>query len=112
MTRVPHFDYPFRFSTASAHAVEVEQDSVEDIIDCIQTSLLTNKGDRIELPEFGISNPLFELQPLNLDDLYADVTDQEPRALVILSQQSDAVDALKAIVTMTLHNEQPTIGGT
>jgi hypothetical protein len=111
MTHVPHFDYPFRFSAASKHAVEVEQDSVEEIIDCIQTTLLTNKGDRIELPDFGITNPLFEVQPLHLDDLYADVTDQEPRALIVLSQQPDAEDALTAIVTMTLNNEQPTIGG-
>jgi len=110
MSDVPHFDYPFRFGKSN-HAVEIEQDSIEDIEVCIATIIMTNHGDRVELPEFGTNSLLFQIQPLPIDQLYSDITDQEPRALMVISQQPDPLDYLTALVTVTVENLQP-IGGT
>lgn len=109
--RTPHFDYPFRFGY-TGHAVETEQNSIEDIQNCVTSILLTNKGDRVELPDFGIDSPIFGVQPLQLDEIYSHITDQEPRSLVLLSTATDPVDSLKAIITVALQNDEPTIGGT
>jgi hypothetical protein len=99
VTNIPHFDFPFRFSP-NAHAAVVEQDSVAEIESCLMTILLTEEGQRIELPEFGIESPLFRLQPLPLDGILNAILDQEPRATVTFSQQPDPIDYLTALVTL------------
>lgn len=109
MTDIPHFDYPFRFNS-NYHAVVVEQDSIEDVESCLATALLTEVGDRIELPEFGINSPLFGLQPLDLNRLYTSLVDQEPRALMALAQHPDPLDYLTALVEIDLQTSNPTIG--
>lgn len=101
MNRIPHFDYPFRFSS-QGHAVVVEQDSIEDIENCLLAIIKTEVGQRIELPQFGIQSPLFSLQPIPLDPIYNAVTDQEPRAIMVISQRPDPLDYLRALVEVDL----------
>lgn len=109
--RVPHFDYPFHFGY-TGHASVVEQDSAQEITTCITTCLLTNKGDRIELPTFGIDPLIFDRQPLPLDRLYSDIVEQEPRALMALSQSPDPTNMLTDLINIVVQNQQPAIGGT
>lgn len=109
MTDVPHLDYPFRLS-ASGHALVNEQDSIEDIESCLQTILLTERGARIELPEFGIDSPLFGRQPLALEALYQTLVEQEPRALAIISQSPDPRNYLTALIEIDVSAVNPTIG--
>jgi len=109
MINIPHFDYPFRLN-ADGHVVVVEQDSSDEIESCLISPLTTEKGQRIELPKYGIDSMLFELQPLPLDRLLNTIIDQEPRAVTILSQQPDKVDYLTALVEVDLISNQPPIG--
>ena len=112
MTNIPHFDYPFRLRL-DGHAAVCEQDSIEDIESCLASVLLTEQGQRVELPEWGITSPLFDLQPLDLQSIYDDITEQEPRALVSIAQQTSPVDYLTALVEVDLKQQQPpTIGET
>jgi hypothetical protein len=109
MARIPHFDYPFRL-TAQGHPVVVEQDAIEEIESCLAVILITEEGQRIELPEFGIESLLFKRQPVPVDDIYNAITDQEPRAAVVLSQQPDPLDYLTALVEVDVKAQNPPIG--
>lgn len=109
MADTPHFDHPFRL-TPAGHAVTVEQDSIEEIESCLVAILLTERGERIELSDFGSDSLLFKLQPLKVEDLYSTLSEQEPRALPVISQAVDPVRYLSALVEIDVTAANPTIG--
>lgn len=76
----PHFAVPFRAENGSV--AQVEQDSVEDIEDCVEAVLRTPEGSRVEVPDFGIPDATFEqLGPdLSAKTYLAAVDEWEPRA--------------------------------
>lgn len=101
---VPHFDLPFRLS--GLHAVEVDQDSIEDITNCVEAVIRTFKGARIELPDFGIDDPTFSLQPLAVQDVVQAVLDQEPRASLLISQHPDQFNQTITDVLVRVSTEE------
>jgi hypothetical protein len=111
MTNIPHFDYPFQFGY-TGHAVVNEQSSIEDVESCLVTLLHTTIGQRVELPEFGIDPMLFELQPLETDDIEAAIVEYEPRAVTTLASQPSPLDYLTALVNIDFENQPPTGGST
>ena len=58
----------------------VEQDSNEDVANCVEAIVRTRPGDRDELPAFGIADPLFQQVPIDTDLLVDQVEEWEPRA--------------------------------
>jgi phage baseplate assembly protein W len=85
VTEIPHFSLPFRFATPQV-AVS-EQDSIDEIADCVLAILLTPAGMRIELPEFGIVDPTFQQMPVDLAAISDAVDAWEPRAATVLSDE-------------------------
>lgn len=94
---IPHFDFPFRF--VSGHAAVADQDSTEDVTNCVEAIMLTPVGSRIEMPDFGIPDPTFQLQPLDFSTIIEAVLENEPRASVVFDQSPDKFDRLIARVT-------------
>jgi len=94
----PHFNYPFKFATRGGdhHAGAVEQDTIEDVINCIIESIIVQTGTRVEAPTFGVPDQVFELQPLNLDLIIRSIELWEDRANQIMTQNVDDKDALIA----------------
>ena len=88
----PHFDFPFQLSSAGAKVVE--QDTIDDIADCVVVTLLTHVGWRDEVPSFGVPDFAMRKQPLNADNIDQILSSQEPRALFIVNEQMDQVDHL------------------
>jgi phage baseplate assembly protein W len=76
----PHFAMPF--SASNGVVAQVEQDSVEEIEDCVEAVLRTPQGSRVEEPEFGIPDASFEqLGPNPSAEAYlAALAEWEPRA--------------------------------
>jgi hypothetical protein len=99
VTDVPHFSLPFRFATPAA-AVS-EQDSVDEIGDCVMAVLLCPIGFRVELPPFGSPDPTFERE-IDLDAMAAAIETWEPRAATYLTEYPDALDELVAHVELRL----------
>jgi hypothetical protein len=97
MTDVPHFSFPFRFVNPSA--ATTEQDSLDEIADCVYAILVCPAGFRIELPLFGLTDQTFAMPQPDLDDIRGAIDTWEPRALLTLTQQQDQLDALIADVT-------------
>jgi phage baseplate assembly protein W len=88
----PHFDIPFRFEGAAAPTVE--QDSYEDVANCVETIIRTPLGFRANTPNFGLPNVLFDVQPIVTDDVTAMIAAQEPRSVLLFTETRDLVDAL------------------
>jgi len=57
MTVIPHLALPLR--VIDGHLATVEQDSEADILQCVRVVLLTPRGARDELPEFGVPDQAF-----------------------------------------------------
>ena len=89
MPDIPHFSFPFSFSGSNLHAREVEQDSIDDITSCIAAVVVTEIGQRYELPDFGVADPTFIEGGMDPDDLLEVVAEWEPRAILGLEENWD-----------------------
>jgi len=89
----PHFDMPFRMTGSGSFAV-VEQDSEKDVMNCIEAILRTQIGSRFYVPNFGIEDPTFEVQPIDTIGIQQQILRNEPRAATTIKQSLDIVDKL------------------
>lgn len=81
----PKLAYPFRLSATGRHACIVEADSEDDIMGCLEVLLLTEKGSRSEVPEYGIADQVFRQGGISRDEILAAIRMWEARAEVVLS---------------------------
>lgn len=86
---IPHFDLPFRFGNTSI--VTVEQDSPEDVANCVEAIARTIIGERDDSPDFGIDDLTFSNQPLDTELLTAQILQQEPRATIVIREEPDFI---------------------
>ncbi len=96
MTLVPHFSLPFRFATP--YAAVSEQDSLDEISDCVYAVLVCPYGFRVELPTFGLPDPTFSVPAPDLDEIRDVIDLWEPRASALVATYPDLVDELIAHV--------------
>jgi phage baseplate assembly protein W len=87
---VPHFSLPLRYVNGSAQVNE--QDSNDDVADCVYAVCVTNPGDRAELPDFGLVDPAFGQEPLNASAVQNQIAQWEPRAPVLIEMAPDRYD--------------------
>ncbi|MGZ4530799.1 MAG: hypothetical protein ACXVXP_00435 [Mycobacteriaceae bacterium] len=88
---IPHFSLPLRYTSGSAQVNE--QDSLDDIADCVYAVCVTNPGDRDELPDFGLLDLTFDQEPLPLAAAVNQITTWEPRAQILINAAPDRFDA-------------------
>lgn len=81
--KTPHIDMPFRIAGSSV--AQMEQNSSQDIEQCVLACLKTKRGSRVDAPEYGIPDPTFgPLTPeVNVDELLTAVEEVEPRVTLI-----------------------------
>jgi phage baseplate assembly protein W len=77
---VPKISFPFRMVSSGKNAVYVEQDSDEEVMDCVEVLLRTEVGSREEIPEFGLPDQAFRLGGVDIQVVLASVNRWEPRA--------------------------------
>jgi phage baseplate assembly protein W len=97
---VPHFAQPFRFSTPFA-AVS-EQDSLDEIADCVYAILVCPLGFRVESPLFGLPDQTFAMPAPDLDEIREAIESWEPRAAALLAEHPDLADELIARVEVLI----------
>ena len=73
----PHFSLPLRFDRD--HFVVSEQDSEEEILNCIEVICRYTQGDRPEKPTFGIPEQTFATPNPDEDLIRASITEWEDR---------------------------------
>lgn len=86
----PKLAVPFRIERG--RALVVEQDSVEEVTQCVEAILKTPIGSRMENPEFGVPDQTFREGGANLDDLALSITQWEPRADVYLEREPELLE--------------------
>jgi phage baseplate assembly protein W len=83
-TSIPHLAIPLRVTPAHSLAVN-EQANPDDLAQCVEVLLLTETGDRIEVPDYGVPPMLFSrVDPVAIVEA---CSHWEPRATV----EADAV---------------------
>lgn len=101
----PHFSYPFRFgSGADKHALVNEQGTDEDIIDCVIAICKTPTGFRLDLPDFGVPELLFDEMPLRIDDVETALEKWEERASYRVTTEPHFRERLSAILSIYVRN--------
>ena len=93
----PHFAHPFTIAplpNGTLAAVVDEQDSIEEIEACVTRIVSFKRGDRDELPNFGIYDPTFQQAPLDTRLLSAQIAEWEDRVEVSAEATIDTVDDL------------------
>lgn len=88
----PHFDLPFRIVGPSVAVVE--QDTIDDVGNCVVVIAATPIGWRDEVPTFGIPDLALLRQPLDAQEVAREIGSQEPRALLIADERPDQYDEL------------------
>jgi phage baseplate assembly protein W len=87
--QIPKFDIPFTVS--GGKAVVVEQDSDEEIVDCVYAILATERGERAEEPTFGLPDPAFREAGADLDQIRSVAEEWEPRARTLTESDFDGI---------------------
>jgi hypothetical protein len=98
---VPHFDLPFRLWYDSGLTVPrvVEQGSIDDVSNCVEAAIRTVRGEREDLPTFGITDVTFRQLPIDTQDIIGQVRAHEDRASVLIEETPDRLDALVDTLT-------------
>lgn len=80
MTDIPHFQFPFQLGVGG-HASVLEQDTDDEIVNCVELILSVPIGSLIDEIEFGITDPTFMINP-PVSMIAAQVREWESRAPV------------------------------
>jgi hypothetical protein len=107
MAIVPHFSLPFRFEAdagGAVHAAVNEQDSIQDVMDCVEAIALCPIGFRLELPNFGIRDQTFTEGSIDIDDLQAAIALWEPRADVLIEEDPSMLDKMIEQIRISPNN--------
>jgi phage baseplate assembly protein W len=91
---VPHLRIPFHVGAGGA-AETVEQDSLDEIAQCVVVLVSTERGERFDVPTYGIPDETFTpASPDHAAAIEAAVGQWEPRATVLLTNTIDSFDEL------------------
>lgn len=99
----PHLKVPFQWG-ADGHAQVVEQNSVEDVTQCVFAVLNTRLGFRLEIPTFGLRKQILTENGPSLTQIEAAVLEWEPRASYILTT-GQLQDILSRYVNVALERK-------
>jgi hypothetical protein len=98
---VPHFGLPFQYVNGAP--LVVEQNSDEDVANCVFAVAASEPGQFLDEPEFGTADPTFEQEPVNPRQFLQPIARWEPRAVAVAETNPDLLD--EAIVNATIQIE-------
>ena len=97
--QVPHLRIPFEI--VGGMPATIEQDTPEEIEQSVRVLLKTERGERIEVPEYGVPEWAFEAGE-DLGEVMAAIARWEPRAAAQIEASPNPDDELHRIVTVSL----------
>jgi phage baseplate assembly protein W len=69
----------------------VEQDSVDDVAQCVYMLLATPRGERLEETDYGVEEIAWDGFPVDLDEWLTQITIWEPRATIETQDQLEGL---------------------
>jgi hypothetical protein len=103
LENIPHLALPLRIQNRR-YAVN-EQDSTDELADCVRAICLTAKEFRPEQPEFGIRDPTFQTMPINTNDIINSIAQFEDRVDVEVEVLTDPT-GIQSVNIKILHPEE------
>lgn len=99
---IPHLAFPFTIGEDGTAEV-VEQDSLDEVAQCVQVLLSTPQGSRVVVPSYGVPDPTF----VGLDEATVEqaVSDWEPRAEVAVSIGQPPANAVSVTVAVATQGD-------
>jgi phage baseplate assembly protein W len=101
MVSIPHFKIPLQLDPVTGRFAVVEQDTEEDVQQCVVALLRTEVGDRLELSEYGIPSTVFE-ETIDQGGIMAAIERWEPRATTSLTERPNPEDDLQRLINVTM----------
>jgi phage baseplate assembly protein W len=86
------FDFPFHIDPLTGDFATVDQDSDDDVANCVQIVCMTPQGSRDEDPTFGLPEFALSRAPLDASVLLASISASEPRAALLVEANQAAYD--------------------
>jgi phage baseplate assembly protein W len=105
MAENPHFAIPFRLNGYKG-AFVTEQDSEEEIQDCVEVIVRYTEGQRPEKPEFGIPDITFSMPSPDVTHIRRSILAWEPRTTMDVGKAIfDRIDPM--IQRIRVEEERP-----
>jgi phage baseplate assembly protein W len=82
---IPHLAVPLQ--VINGQFVTVEQDTDDEVAQCVRNICAFERGFRIEDPDFGINDPTFTTMPIDTEDISTALETYEDRAQVDIYQE-------------------------
>jgi hypothetical protein len=101
MPNLPHFDAAFRLGP-NGKPVVVEQDSPQDVGQCVYDVLVCPEGAKLGDATFGVPSPLGSGLPLDLSSWTQALNRLEPRASYTVDQLLTLAQQGQDAVTVTV----------
>jgi phage baseplate assembly protein W len=98
MADVPHLRFPLRLIGTKLD--QVEQDSADDIQQCIATILSTPLGFSDQLPKLGITDQTFYEGGADVQEIQQQLDQHEPRWSDLVTEAPDRLDEALSIVSI------------
>jgi phage baseplate assembly protein W len=102
-TNTPKLAVPFNFGVlfgGRRRAEVVEQDSVEEIQQCVEAVLMTTLGHRLDNPDFGVRDQTWRENGADLHEVQNAIDMNEPRANLILEQDPESLTKMVSDVSV------------
>jgi hypothetical protein len=90
----PHIRNPFNFGPHGESPKTNEQDSPEEIEDCVENILRYTEGFRDDLADFGIPDQAFKQAPISMAPIIEKILKYEPRAAALVSRDDKSLEEL------------------
>lgn len=92
----PHFSFPFRRDVHGRTCV-VEQDSDDEVLDCVLVLLSTEEGSRQEVPDYGLPDQTFRQGGVDLALVSNVLQRWEPRAEHVVTREQELIDMVDRV---------------
>jgi phage baseplate assembly protein W len=105
--QTPHLQMPFKLGGINGAAFVNEQDSYEDVLDCVKAILAYPAGTNVAQPGFGIPDVLFrQITAAGIaSGLQQAIRQWEPRSDIVVTENPVAFDELVRKVTVRVQGE-------
>jgi hypothetical protein len=101
MADIPHLRFPLELD-GNGEFVSVEQNSIEDIEQCVKALLRTPLGLSDELPEMGLTYQPFYEGGADVQEIQQQLAQHERRTDVLLDEDPSRLDDALSIVNVRL----------
>lgn len=102
MASIPHLKLPFTILPDGTAAV-VQQDSLDDVVQCVNVLVATPVGSRVELPAYGVPDATFGR--VTSAQISKAISTWEPRAVATVTVTQNAQNPRETDIQVSVSSQ-------